>query len=141
MPKCPKCEALYGIDDDFCPECGERLKGKLIGKGYLKYFIAGGVILILLSTFFMFSFSSIQPMRISPEISHRPEYGTSPSEPNIIAVKVGICGPGDVVSSWGTSGSSYITRCKEVCNQQNLKSYSAKVRCNYGIQECACIEK
>ncbi|MDI6737122.1 MAG: zinc ribbon domain-containing protein [Nanoarchaeota archaeon] len=28
MPKCPDCGALYGIDDDFCPECGERLKPK-----------------------------------------------------------------------------------------------------------------
>ncbi len=25
MPKCLKCNALYGTDDDFCPQCGESL--------------------------------------------------------------------------------------------------------------------
>jgi len=26
MPKCPECNALYETGDDFCPECGKRLK-------------------------------------------------------------------------------------------------------------------
>lgn len=26
MPRCPECNALYGVGDNFCGECGERLE-------------------------------------------------------------------------------------------------------------------